>query len=225
MIKNIKRVLAKVAEEKRAKGECFWCNEKYSPTHNCKFKHLYILEIHGNDEDEEENNNELQEMEMDAQISIHALSGVSSFSTMRVIGTIGTRQLQILIDSGSTHNFVDLKLAEKLCCPTQEVSLMKVKVANGKEIECNQLCKNFQWLMQGIWFRTDVVLLPLDNYDMVLGIQWLQTLNDIVWNFKNLTMQFKVGTKTIVLKGVNKNGISLCSIEKLSQLLSKESPV
>ncbi|KAD4177974.1 hypothetical protein E3N88_26565 [Mikania micrantha] len=132
MIKNVKRVPAKVAEEKRAKDECFWCNKKYSPTHNCKFKHLYILEIHGNDDDEEENDNELQEMEMDAQISIHALSGVSSFSTMRVIGTIGTRQLQILIDSGLTHNFVDSKLAEKLCCPTQEVSLMKVKVANEK---------------------------------------------------------------------------------------------
>ncbi|KAI3730742.1 hypothetical protein L1987_61918 [Smallanthus sonchifolius] len=53
MNKNVKRVPTKLAEEKRVKGECFWCNEKYSPTHNCKFKHLYVLEIHG-DEDVED---------------------------------------------------------------------------------------------------------------------------------------------------------------------------
>ncbi|KAM0035631.1 putative nucleotidyltransferase, Ribonuclease H [Helianthus debilis subsp. tardiflorus] len=227
MSKNVKKVPAKVAEEKRAKGECFWCNEKYSPTHNCKFKHLYVLEIHGDEEVVEEGIDEdiqgdLKGMSVDAQISIHALLGVCSFSTMRVIGTIGTRQIQILIDSGSTHNFLDLRLASKLQCPTKKLPLMKVVVANGKELECSQLCKDFQWLMQGAWFKTDVLLLPLDNYDMVLGVHWLQSLNDIVWNFKDLTMQFQVDSKVITLKGTNHNAISLCSVEKLSDMMSKE---
>lgn len=51
---------AKVVEENRAKGEYFSCNEKYSPTHNCKFKYLYILEIHG-DEEGEGNNSQLDD--------------------------------------------------------------------------------------------------------------------------------------------------------------------
>ncbi|KAJ0800601.1 putative nucleotidyltransferase, Ribonuclease H [Helianthus annuus] len=144
---------------------------------------------------------------------------------MRVVGTIGTRQIQILIDSGSTHNFVSSRLAEKLNCPTRKVSLMKVIVANGKELDCTLLCPGFQWLMQGVWFKTDVLLLPLDNYDMVLGIQWLQSLDDIVWNFKKLTMQFKVDCKVVELKGVNKGTVSLCYVERLADYLNKDTPV
>ncbi|KAJ0555261.1 putative nucleotidyltransferase, Ribonuclease H [Helianthus annuus] len=227
MLKNVKKVPAKIAEEKRAKGECFWCNEKYSPTHNCKFKHLYNIELLG---EEDGDDSEFKGMEQDfsevqtegeAQLSVYAMTGVTSFSTMRVVGTIGTRQIHILIDSGSTHNFVSSKLASKLNCHTREVTLMKVLVANGKELDCSQLCQDFQWLMQGVWFKTDVLILPLDNYDMVLGIQWLQSLNDIVWNFKKLTMQFKVDSKTIELKGIDKSGISLCSLEKFSQMLGQ----
>ncbi|KAM0053973.1 putative nucleotidyltransferase, Ribonuclease H [Helianthus debilis subsp. tardiflorus] len=224
MLKNVKKVPAKVAEEKRAKGECFWCSEKYSPTHNCKFKHLYNLEIHGDEEEDESMlTDDKKNEETEAQISVYAMTGVTSFSTMRVVGTIGTRQIHILIDSGSTHNFVNANLASKIQCHTKEVPLMKVLVANGKEIDCHQLCPDFQWLMQGTWFKTDVLVLPLDNYDMVLGIQWLQSLNDIVWNFKNLTMQFKVDTKVIELKGIHKNSLSLCSIEKLSTMMQKGS--
>lgn len=227
MLKNVKRVPAKVAEEKRARNECFWCDEKYTPTHKCKFKHLYVLEIHGDDMEDEDGDTsgELQAMNLDPQISIHAIMGVNSFSTMRIVGTIGTRQIQILIDSGSTHNFLDSKLASKLQCFTKGVPVMKVRVANGKNLDCSQLCKDFQWLMQGVWFKTDVLLLPLDNYDMVLGVQWLQSLDDIVWNFKALTMQFKVDSKVIMLKGSNSNDVSLCSVERLTNILEKDNPM
>ncbi|KAF5817053.1 putative nucleotidyltransferase, Ribonuclease H [Helianthus annuus] len=226
LIKNVKKIPSKVMEEKRAKNECFWCTEKYSPTHKCKFKHLYVLELYGEEDDDvgEECQGELQEMQTVPQISIHALTGITSFSTMRIMGNIGTRQLHILIDSGSTHNFLDQKLANKLNCFTRGLPLMKVKVANGKALDCSQLCKDFQWTMQGKWFRTDVLLLPLDNYDMVLGIQWLQSLDDIVWNFKALTMKFTVDSQVIELKGIHSNDVALCSLEKLTQLVSKGGP-
>lgn len=149
---------SKEAEEKRARGECFWCPEKYSPTHNCKFKHLYVLEI-GVEEEVGECSNSSEMEGVDPQISIHALMGVPSFSTMKVIGTIGTRQLQILIDSGSTHNFLNSSLAEKLKCPTKQLPAMSITVANGNKLPCTTLCQDFQWLMQGAWFKADVLLI------------------------------------------------------------------
>ena len=44
-------------------------------------------------------------------------------------------------------------------------------------------------------FVGDVLSLPLGNYDLVLGIQWLVKLKDIWWNFKKLQMRFKVGSE------------------------------
>lgn len=74
-------------------------------------------------------------------------------------------------------------------------------------------------MMQGMWFSTDVFVLPLDNYDMVLGIQWLAFLDDIVWNFKKLTMKFSMQDRICELQGVGSNGVSLCSAEKMNDLL------
>lgn len=39
-----KRELTKESEEKKAKGLCFKCNDKYSRGHVCKRKQLYALE-------------------------------------------------------------------------------------------------------------------------------------------------------------------------------------
>jgi hypothetical protein len=77
-------------------------------------------------------------------------------------------------------------------------------------------------MMQGNWFTTDVFLIPLVNYDMVLGVQWLQALDDIMWNYKKLTMKFKVAGTVLELKGVAAHSVSLCSASKMSKLLSQE---
>ena len=41
-------------------------------------------------------------------ISVNALSGIQGYQTMRVVGFVGRKPIHILIDSGSTHNFLDL---------------------------------------------------------------------------------------------------------------------
>ncbi|KAJ0640342.1 putative nucleotidyltransferase, Ribonuclease H [Helianthus annuus] len=82
------------------------------------------------------------------------------------------------------------------------------------------MCRKFKWMMQGMWFEADVMVIPLESYDMVLGIQWLAPLGDIVWNFNQLTMEFSVNGVKKVLKGVNNSGISLCSMEQMEHMLS-----
>lgn len=43
--------------------------------------------------------------------------------------------------------------------------------------------------------------LPLDRFDMVLGVQWLKALAPILWDFKSLTMCFGVEGRQITLHG------------------------
>lgn len=45
-------------------------------------------------------------------------------------------------------------------------------------------------------------MLELAGCDMVLGVQWLQTLGTIPWNFKKLTMPFTFEGQNISLTGL-----------------------
>nr|GEW94209.1 putative mitochondrial protein [Tanacetum cinerariifolium] len=100
------------------KGFVFFCDEKYVFAHRCPGKkpQLYHLQledecIEDNEEGEIEETENLVEL---AKISVHALSGVNTYKTIRVTGHVGRKILQMLFDTGSTHNFMDTSVALKL---------------------------------------------------------------------------------------------------------------
>lgn len=47
---------------------------------------------------------------------------------------------------------------------------MKVAVTNGDHVECSRLCSNVQ-LTIGQEFTVDCYAIPLDGFDVVLGVQ------------------------------------------------------
>ena len=191
-------------DEKRAKGLCFWCDEKYEVGHKCKQKQLYVVEVQ--EESDDENGKETveeEEEEVNPHISVHAINGIVSkgYKTMRVTGHVNKRDLHILIDSGSTHNFLDVEMAKKLGCTLTSINPIRVDVANGSSLSYVSACKGLNWTLQGTKFQTDVLLLPLGNCDMVLEVQWLETLGEIKWDFKQLRMEFVIKGKKHVLRG------------------------
>jgi len=83
---------------------------------------LEAVEIESKRKEEElgEVMGELEEGEMIMQeeqeplwLSLSALNDINTYSTMRVVGRIKNNPLHILIDSGSTHNFLDITIAKK----------------------------------------------------------------------------------------------------------------
>ena len=66
---------------------------------------------------------EFELLETEPFISLQAINGVQGFQTMRVMGYFGKKSLQLLVDSSSTHNFVDLKLAQNLGCTLEPIHL------------------------------------------------------------------------------------------------------
>ncbi|KAF2299094.1 hypothetical protein GH714_030581 [Hevea brasiliensis] len=68
------------------------------------------------------------------QLSINAMRGKPGAHTMCVAGTCGKRSLQILIDTGSTHNFLDSHIARKVGCELVKGTGVLVEVANGQEL-------------------------------------------------------------------------------------------
>ena len=114
--------------ERREKGLCYNCDDKWGPDHKCKSARLFIMESEGWEGEEMlltertgELNNQfyegLDKEEVEPEISIHALCGSPNPKTMRIVGQIGRKTVVILIDTGSTHNFIDPSIVHMVQIP------------------------------------------------------------------------------------------------------------
>jgi len=110
---------------------------------------------------------------------------------MRVTRGVKSSPLHILLDSGKTHNFLDVSTAKRLHCEIRKVPPLQVMVANGQQLQCSSMSKNFEWTIMGRTFSTNVMLVSLGSCGMVLGVQWLASLGPILWDFDKLRMKFK----------------------------------
>jgi len=129
-------------EERRLKGLCFWCDDKFVPGHRCKNKRLYSLSIL--EEEEEINGEEVQEEEIIPHISLNALEGTVGFHTMKVTGRTGKQTLHVLVDSRSTHNFLNSSIALKLQSELTTITPITVQAANGGKMSCESVCKGLK---------------------------------------------------------------------------------
>ena len=69
------------------------------------------------------------------EITLYALTGTPTPSTMRVRGKVNGNGLVILIDIGSIHNFVDASLVSGLQLMVDVSKILEVKVANGSMVK------------------------------------------------------------------------------------------
>lgn len=149
------------------------------------------------------------------QISFHALSGHLAPETLHLMGRISNQNVVILIDGGSTHNFVQAHLVRSLGLNTQPTHPLRVMVGNGNEVECYQLCVGVVVHMQGHVFPIDLHVLLLCGADLVLGIQWLKSLDLVPTDYIDLMMKFMHVGQIIEPKGNNDIGLHLITPPQL----------
>lgn len=109
------------------------------------------------------------------------MSGISDYSTMRVKGVHKKRSLFMLVDSCSTHNFLDPQVAAKLGCTLLPGNNARVKVADGYDMKVQFRIEKLEWEFHGTIFVADFMVIPLSSVDDVLGVQWLWPLGPITW--------------------------------------------
>ena len=87
-----------------------------------------------------------------------------------------------LIDSRSTHSYVYITLVFDKKIPYESTKFV-VKVTNplGQYVLVDKVCKNYPLTIQDCNFLVDLMLLPFDEFDVILGMDWL-TLHDAVVN-------------------------------------------
>ena len=133
---------------------------------------------------------------------MYALTRTPTPGTMRVRGKVNVSGLVILIDTSSTHNFVDASLVSRLQLRVDVSKVLEVKVANGSMVKTQGFCCSVPVCIEGVKFFIQFHVLSLGGCDVVLGTQWLSTLGEIQWNFKLLTMCFCYEDQKALLQGL-----------------------
>ncbi|KAK0608629.1 hypothetical protein LWI29_033588 [Acer saccharum] len=187
-----RRITSQEARERKERGLCFYCDERFTPGHRCQHPQLFMIEdLSPTDEpNSSESTTEPTEEEFIPEISFHAIAGTTHPQTLRVVGKLRNREVTVLIDGGSTHNFIDQSVVTKLGLPMVRDQTFQVMVANREKINCAGRCMGLTLIIQGHSVRADFFVLPVAACQVVLGVQWLETLGPVETDYRKLTMTF-----------------------------------
>lgn len=106
--------------------------------------------------------------------SVNAISGTDKPNTIRFIAKAKNQFMIILLDSGSSHSFIDQSFAKRLACEQSPIQPRVVKVANGDVVPCLAKVKDFSWWVPNSTFHHDIKVLQLGSYDAILDMDWLE---------------------------------------------------
>jgi hypothetical protein len=99
-------------------------------------------------------------------------------------------KLTALLDSRSTHNFIDTDAAARAGIKLQGRAGLHVAVANDDRLTSSGSYLGLHIQIGDEPFEIDCYGLALGSFDMVLGVQWLEALGPILWDFDRRTMGF-----------------------------------
>jgi hypothetical protein len=220
------RLTPQQLEERKAKGLCFNCDSKYSKGHKCGEKKLFYIDCEEEEEEEQEpsqdeNVEAISSEELTPTISCNALAGISTPQTLKIEGYIKKKKVIVLIDSGSTHNFIHCKLAKDLNCFVYPAPEFQVMIADGGTINFSGKCNKINLTMGEYVMNSPMIAIPMGAADVVLGIQWLQSLGTVAFNFQELFMKFSLEGKEIELRGITGKPGKVISSNGMTKLLKK----
>lgn len=228
----LRRLSAAEMKARKEKGLCFNCDDKFIPGHQCKrmmFQCILAEEEVDVEPSDEDVALALQALELcdtspdleSPTISLYALEGRLIPSTLRIASTMAKRPITVLVDGGSTHNFLQTSLATELGFVIHPSPHVTVTVGNGENLKCEGVCRNVPITMQGHRFLVDLYLLPIFGTEVVLGVQWLASLGPIIFDYANLFMEFSIKGKSFHLDGIKSSSLAMMSLSQIRSTKSK----
>ena len=131
------------------------------------------------------------------------MKGTTSRGTIHFKGLIQGHEIQILLDGGSSDNFIQPCIAKFLQLPIQEAPRFKVLVGNGHQLEYEGEVKHIPVHIQGYSIQVSTYVLPIAAVDLVLGTQWLAKLDTHLVNYRHRFVTFYLDGQLITFQGEN----------------------
>nr|XP_009760314.1 PREDICTED: uncharacterized protein LOC104212668 [Nicotiana sylvestris] len=231
---NSFRLNPEVYEYRKSNHFCYKCGEKYNQGHQYKKKQLNSMirttEVPtetGEIEEEQSCAGLIIEGEVEQEIieavCLNALSGDNKgVNTILVRGTIGNRKLTMLIDSRSTHSFIDATTVKESGYQAQPCPLMRVTVADENYVMCTSICTSYQWKMEGRPFQENLLIIPLGGCDMVMGNDWMKKHNPTKFDHEKMCVTIGNKGNKLVLQGITEEGkLNMITSGTMGKILRK----
>ncbi|CAD6202725.1 unnamed protein product [Miscanthus lutarioriparius] len=171
--------LATVKAYRRALGLCYKCNAKWSKDHQCAPEVLHAVKALWESLDPEvvpaaETSDDQPTEQVFLAISKSAVSRVP-VAPIQLLGSMSGILVRILVDSGSSSSFIsDTTVVQLKHLDSVSISSC-VQVAGGGVLQSSLLLRQVQWTMGSCSFHTNFRVLPLGNFDAILGMDWLES--------------------------------------------------
>ena len=115
---------------------------EYTKGHKCDENKLFYICCEDEEEKEQETSKEedihqepsLEKEDMNPTIYCNAVAEITTPQILKIEGHIKKKKVIVLIDSGSTHNFIHCKIAKELNFFLYPTPKCQVMVANGGTI-------------------------------------------------------------------------------------------
>jgi hypothetical protein len=149
------------------------------------------------------------------------LARISTPQTLKIEGYIKNKKVIVLIDSGNTHNFIHYKLSKALNCFIYPTPDFQVMIANGGTINFSLKFHKVNLTMGGYVMNSPMIDIPMGGVDVILGVQWLQSLGTMDFSFQELFMKFSLEGKEIELRGITGKPGKVIRSNGMKKLLKK----
>ena len=133
------------------------------------------------------------------ELSANSVVGMSSPRTLKLRGQIRDEEVVVLVDSGASHNFISEALMRKLKLEAKDTVRYGVLVAGGVRVKGRGVVEGVT--LQNCAVETSYLPLELGIADVILGVQWLDTLGETRFNWKLQWMKFLLDEATVTLHG------------------------
>lgn len=182
----------------RPARQCWYCKEPWNREHRCRQgKTLHIMQ----EIDEEEHmeqvdtaansppepayhtapntpDNSAVKPEL-MQLSAHALEGTAGPATFSLLLQIANYKAVALVDSGSSHTFMNYKFAIASNLHLKPTNARKIAIAGGGHLTSTATVPNLEYSVQGHQFSSNFHILALETYDVILGIDWMYAMSPV----------------------------------------------
>ncbi|NAW23505.1 hypothetical protein FGF82_23540, partial [Salmonella sp. gx-f9] len=123
--------------------------------------------------------------------AIRTREEASSLDIITGTFTLYDTKVIALIDPGPTHSYICVNLVSSKTLPVESTEFM-IRVSNplGKYVLVDKVCRHCPLMNRDFYFSANLMLFPLDEFHVILGMEWL-TMHDAIVNCRRKTIELK----------------------------------